>query len=131
MKKTENNWPNKIINFISWLDLLLGIYATIKVSFNLIYYKKYPTDPVLGVNYSYPKYEEQCYAQDNYPLYDEKGQPRKANFEEEKIRQQNIKSCLKEIEKNRETTKQNDIWTAFLLVFVGGGILITKRFYLK
>ncbi|GAB4218736.1 MAG: hypothetical protein Fur009_1230 [Candidatus Microgenomates bacterium] len=132
MKKNDNNWPNKIINFLGWLILLLGIYATIKTSFNFIYFKnKYPTDPVLGPNFSYPKYEEECYEQFNYPLYNEKGLPREPDKAEEKIRRENIKNCLKKIEKNRELTKQNDIWTSFMLIFIGAGILVTKRFYLK
>lgn len=47
------------------------------------------------------------------------------------MRHEQINNCLKKIEKNREMTKQNDIWTSFMLVFLGTGILITKRFYLK
>jgi hypothetical protein len=131
-KNQENNWPNKIINFIGWFILLLGIYATIKTSFNFVFYKnKYPTDPVIGPSFLYPKYEEECYEQFNYPLYNEKGEPRKPNKDEEIIREQQTKNCLKKIEKNREITKQNDIWISFMLVFLGGGILLTKKFYLK
>lgn len=131
MKNKNNSWPEKVINFLGWLILLVGIYATIKTSFNFFYYKKYPVDPVIGPGFFYPKYEEECYEQNNYPFFDEKGKPRKPSLEEERLRKENIKNCIKKIDKQREQTKQNDVWISFMLVFLGGGILYTKRFYLK
>jgi len=131
MKNNNNSWIEKIINFLGWFILLLGIYAAIKTSFNIFYYKKYPVDPVIGPAFFYPKYEEECYEQNNYPLYDEKGKLRKPTSEEEKIRKENINNCINKINKQREITKQNDMWTSFMLVFLGVGILYTKKFYLN
>ena len=91
------------------------------------YYKKYPVGP----SFFYSKYEEECHEQNNYPLFDEKGILKKTSLEEERLRKENIKNCIKKIDKQREKTKQNDVWTSFMLVFLGGGILYTKRFYLK
>ncbi|GIW62302.1 MAG: hypothetical protein KatS3mg090_0128 [Patescibacteria group bacterium] len=126
-----SNWPNKIINFIGWFILLLGIYAVLKTTFNILYYEKYPTDPVIGFGISYPRYEEECYDQNNYPLYNEKGEIRSPSEQEKRIFQENVKRCLDKLEKNRQINKLNDIWFSFMLVFLGGGILFTKRFYLK
>jgi len=47
------------------------------------------------------------------------------------MQEKNTKICLERIKKQREQTRENDIWTSFMLVFLGGGILYTKKFYLN
>lgn len=135
MNKTNQNhsWINKIINFIGYLFLLIGIYALIKTSYNFIYLKNnYPITPVIGFNpFGYYQTEEDCYQQFNYPLYDEKGQPREANSFEKKLQQENIKNCLNKIKRQKEENKINDIWTTLFFLILGAGIHLTKRFYLK
>ena len=42
MKNKNNSWPEKVINFLGWLILLVGIYATIKTSFNFFITKNIP-----------------------------------------------------------------------------------------
>jgi hypothetical protein len=130
MKIKNDSWATKFINLLGWFVLLLGIYSTIRTTFNTLYYKQYPAHPVIGFG-SYPQFDEECYEQNVYPLYDPAGQVRKPTAEEERIRSENINNCLKKLERVREQTKTNDRWTSFMLVFLGGGILYTKRFYIK
>jgi hypothetical protein len=133
MKNKNNSWPEKVINFLGWFILLVGIYAVIKTTYNHLYLKNnYPLTPVINLNiFSYPDFEENCYQQFSYPYYDDKGKPRPPFKEEKEMQEKNLKICLERIKKQREQTKQNDVWISFMLVFLGGGILYTKRFYLK
>ena len=119
-KEKTCEWLSTLINFVGWLFVLIGIYAALKTSFNLIYYKdKYPVNPVIGFSFVYPRYEEDCYR----PPFD---------LEDDKEKSQEyIQFCINKIKKARKETKQKDIWTSFSFLFIGGGILITKRFYLK
>jgi len=132
MKNKNNSWVEKIINFLGYFLLLLGIYASVKTLYNHLYLKKYPLTPVINFNiFSYPDFEENCYQQFSYPYYDDKGKPRNPYKEEKELQEKNLKICLERIKKQREETKQNDVWTSFMLVFLGVGILYTKRFYLN
>ena len=133
MKNKNNSWPEKIINFLGYFLLLLGIYASIKTIYNHLYFKtQYPLVPVVNINpFSYYESEENCYQQFSYPYYDDKGKPRQPFKEEKEMQEKNIKICLEKVKKQREQIKQNDVWISFMLVFLGGGILFTKRFYLK
>lgn len=135
-KKTENNqnlWINKIINFLGYFFIILGIYALIRISYNNIYLKDtYPLSPVISINpFVYYQTEEDCYQQFNYPFYDEKGKPREPSSSEKKFRDENIKNCLKRIKNQREENRVNDMWLTFFLFVLGGGIHLTKKFYLK
>lgn len=131
--KKDSLWINKIINFLGYFFIILGVYALIKTSFNYIFYsKKYPLTPVLSINpFYYYQTEEDCYQQYNYPIYDDKGKPREPNSYEKKMREDNIKNCLEKIEKQRSENKINDVWTTIFLLLMGFGIHWTKKFYLK
>jgi len=133
MTNKNHSWVEKIINFLGYFFLLLGIYASIKTLYNHLYFKnKYPLIPVVSINpFSYYESEENCYQQFSYPYYDDKGKPRPPYKEEKEMQEKNLKICLERIKRQRQQTKQNDIWTSFMLVFLGVGILYTKGFYLK
>lgn len=136
MEKTNqqnHSWINKLINFLGYFFLILGIYALTKTSFNYIYYKnKYPLSPAISLNpFYYYQTEEDCQQQFNYPVYDEKGNPKEPTSAEKKIQEKNIKNCLEKVKRQREENKINDLWTAIFLLTLGIGIHLTKRFYLR
>ncbi len=124
-------WPQVFVNFFGWLLFLLGIYISLKIIFNLVYFKeKYPVQPIIGYSNVFPQYEEDCYQGTFVEI------PRKdldlqetRNYKDEMERE--IKNCISKIRKARKETKIRDIWSSFMFMFLGGGILITKRFYLK
>lgn len=130
MKKNKpNNSIEKLITFFGFFILFLGIYASLRTSFNFIFLKNnYPTISVININpFPYSTYEEDCYQQFNYPYYDDKNRPRKLYKEEEELRDKNIKNCLKRIEKQRRETKINDVWVSVFLLFLGGIIIIYSK----
>lgn len=130
MKKNKpNHWIEKLISFLGFFIFLLGIYASLRTGYNVIFLKNnYPTTSVINLNpFPSSSFEEDCYQQFNYPYYDEKGQPRKPYKEEEELRRENIKNCLKRIEKQRKETMINDIWTSIFFLFLGGVILIYSK----
>jgi hypothetical protein len=130
--KKNNLSVNKIINFIGYFFLILGFFALVKISFNFIYYKEYPLTPVLPFNpFTYYQTEEDCKNQFNYPYYNEKGEIRPPSNDEKKIQEKNLESCLKKVKQDRENNKINDIWTAILFLILGGGINLTKKWYLE
>lgn len=128
-EKKPNHWIEKLISFLGFFIFLLGIYASLRTGYNLIFLKNnYPTTSVINLNpFPYSSFEEDCYQQFNYPYFDDKGRPRKPYREEQELRQENIKNCLKRIEKQRRETKINDIWISFFLLFFGGSIIIYSK----
>lgn len=131
--KNQSIWINKTINFLGYFFIILGFYALIKVSYNNVFLKdNYPLTSVLNINpFSYYQTEEDCYQQYNYPLYNQKGQLREPENHEKKIQQENVKTCINKVRKQREENKINDIWQTIFLFVLGIGIHLTKRFYLK
>jgi len=129
--KKNNLSVNKIINFIGYLFLILGFFALVKISFNFIYYKEYPLTPLLPLNpFAYYQTEEDCRIQFNYPYYDDKGKARTPSKEEKEFQEKSIENCVKKVKRDRENNKINDIWTAILFLALGGGINLTKKWYL-
>ncbi len=131
--KESIDWAKALINFVGWLLVLAGIYAALKTSFNVMYYKgKYPVDPIIGISSVYPKNEEDCYETSliGFPE-NEIGISKSQREQAEKRRERLFKICMARVKKAREEAKIKDIWTSFLFLFIGSGILLTKRFYLK
>lgn len=128
--KSNKHWFSTFVNYSGWLMLLLGIFFSIKFIFNLVYYKEYPLNNIFFFPF-YPKTQEECYQQSFYPLYDEKGITRKPNQYEEELRKNNYNNCINQLKNNRKEAKIRDFWLAFGFIFVGGGVLLTKKLYLK
>jgi hypothetical protein len=120
------------IHLIATILLLIGIYASLRTMINMKFFDKYPTAGVLTLSFVYPPYypkEEDCFY--SQPYFDEKGKIRKATIEElssEKIAQQR---CVNDVKNTRENTKMNDINMSTFFLFLGAGILITKKFFFK
>lgn len=124
-------WINKLINFLGFLFLIIGLYALIRTSYNFYFLKdKYPTSSIFSLFPSYPSSVEDCEQQYTYPLYDEKGKLRSPSPYEEKERKKQVKLCLKQLKKMSQDAFEKDLWTTLFFLFLGSGILITKRFYL-
>lgn len=121
------------IAFLGLLFLLLGIFAAARTAANIALFKdKYPQGGVVNLNFSgQPAYfsrESDC----NYPptvSYSPEGKPMEASAEQKKIDEQNKANCLAGVKDARETARINDIATSVLFLFVGVGILTTRRFF--
>jgi len=122
-----------VIAFIGVICLLVGIFATIRTGLHLTMFKKYPSTGVLTLSfYGYIPYgqrEEDCII---YPqtYYTPDGKTRIATEDEKKMEKTQKDNCLSNILYTREMTKMNDIGISLFFLFMGVGILVSKRFIL-
>lgn len=110
----------KWIDFLAILFILIGIFAATRIAVNLSVFDKYPTTGVLPINFMsmpYPVREQDC----SYPVYGPDGFP----IESETAKTQ--ATCLEGVREARESAKINDISHSALFLFVGAGILYTRR----
>ncbi len=122
------------ITFIGLVLVLIGVYLSVKTIINYIAFNKYPTGGVLNLNLAgitaYPQREQDCLSPQIYYLPDGRT-TRPASQEEkdnEKIQQKN---CLDGIKDSREQAKVNDISESLLFLFLGIGLLTTKKIFFK
>lgn len=115
--------------FIGVLLLLIGIYAAGRTAINLIFFQKYPQGGVLSININgappYFQKESDCLYPSTYVDDTKSPEQRK----EEDRRQQEI--CLSNVSEERERAKINDISQAMMFLFLGAGILISKKIFFK
>lgn len=115
--------------FIGIMLLLIGIYAAGRTAINLVFLDKYPQGGVLSININgappYFQKESDCLYPSTYVDDTKTPEQRK----EEDKRQQEI--CLSNVLEERERTKINDISQAMLFLFLGAGILISKKIFFK
>ncbi|MBU2542973.1 hypothetical protein KJ707_00175 [Patescibacteria group bacterium] len=122
-----------LINLLSVIFLLVGIYSMTRVIVNLKFFDKYPMTGVLYFNFygvsPYYQKEEDCV----YPItyIDDKGTARKPSQEEQDSEKNSQDRCLNDVKSNRDNAKVNDINTSIFFIFLGSGILITKKFLYK
>lgn len=116
---------HSFVPFVAVVFLLLGVYVGLRTGLNILTMKKYPTVGVLsGVNPFFPPYfqrEEDCYYPGPYP----------STEADKKMQAEQEKRCLDGVQAARDLAKANDINTSVLFLFLGAGLLISKRFILK
>lgn len=115
---------------IGMILLLVGIYASLRLGINLVAFDKYPQEGVISLNFAGAPYfqkEQDC----SYPaVYFEDGTSaeRPATEGEMKRDAENQRTCLQSVADARETAKKNDISQALLFLFMGAGLLLSRRF---
>jgi hypothetical protein len=132
--KTENQNSSKTSVFFTFLAvflLLIGVYATVRTAINVSAFKKYPTTGVLSIGVCgiapYSQREEDCLYPQQYFTQD--GKPRSATEEEKQFQKDQRRICISGVTETRRTTRINDISTSFLFLFLGGGLLLTKKYF--
>lgn len=143
--KGQNQW----LVFIGFILLLTGIYGIARTTINLIAFDKYPQEgvypplPFLSQSasvypgpYSYQR-EADCLANFvyyPYPYYKPDGTPRPATKEEKEQQEQQKQqleiqkqNCLDGIAESRDKAKINDLSQSLLLLFIGAGVLASKK----
>lgn len=125
-----NSW----ILFVGVLLLLIGIYAFSRTIINMVAFPKYPNTGVLSMNFSgappYSQREEDCIYSRLY--YKDDGQTTRPPTVEEKAQDTtDEKKCLSSVAEGRETAKVNDISQSTLFLFLGIGVLLFRKFFLK
>ena len=115
--------------FIGIMLLLIGIYAAGRTAINLAFFQKYPQGGVLSININgvppYYQKESDCLYPSTY-VDDTKTQEQRMTDEK---KQQEI--CLSNVSDERERAKINDISQSMLFLFLGAGILISKKIFFK
>lgn len=153
-KASKNSSAYSWLTFLGILFLLIGIFASFRTVFNMVAFDKYPQMGVLPVSIFpedsfYPReadcnYPAPYQALDTQPMTiesepvsgsstttpDDKTvavssnevEPQQKTFE-----QKQMEACLANIEESRKTTKVNDISKSLFFLFVGAGLLISRR----
>ena len=126
----SNSW----ILCIGVLLLLIGIYALSRTIINIVAFPKYPTTGVISINFSgvspYTQKEGDCTYLRMY--YKDDNKTTRLPTEEEKAQENlEIKNCLASVTEVRDEAKVNDISQSTLFLFLGIGILLFRKFFLK
>lgn len=122
------------ITFIGLMLVLLGLYGSARTAVNLVAFDKYPLGGVLSFNIGnmpapYFQQEKDC----NYPqtYYDNNGKIRSAAPEEKVNEQVQKQQCLDSVKETRNQAKINDISQSLLFLFLGIGVLATRKIFFK
>jgi len=122
------------ITFIGLMLVLVGLYATVRTGINLAAFEKYPQGGVLSFNIGsmpvpYFQQEKDC----NYPqtFYDNSGKIRPASPEEKANVEVQKQQCLDSVKEMRNQAKINDISQSLLFLFLGVGVLVTRKIFFK
>lgn len=108
--------------------LLIGLYCGLRIGVNTVVFDRYPTTGVLQIA-SFPMYgqrEEDC--DFSTPYYSFDGKPRSATEAETKIETEQAQRCMSSIQETRRVSLIQDIGTASFFLFLGIGILASRRF---
>ncbi len=114
------------VTFLGLILFLLGIYGSVRTAVNLVAFPRYPSSGVYYFNLSgFPSFtnsESDC--ETGYgimPL----AEPGKDVSLEEKEKQ--IQACLSGVREGRAQAKVTDISQSFLFLFLGLGVLLTRK----
>jgi len=134
MKNQNDKKPNVWITLIGFILLLVGIYGSVRTAVNIVALPKYPSISVFTLGFMggfYGPREEDCVSMPFYgidtinsgkSLTDEE----KKNMKEQEKKQQ--ESCISAAVQTRYQTKVNDISQSVLFLFLGGGVLLVRRY---
>jgi hypothetical protein len=121
---------DKFILFVGVLSILLGLFSAFRVGINYkLYPGKYPTTGLFNPGY-YGQREEDC----TYPMgpyFDEKSMRREASAEETKMEQLNQERCLSQVKEARRNTEISDLTTEAFFLFIGIGVLASKKIFMN
>ncbi len=134
----ENSNPKRSyqwITFIGFILLLVGIYGSVRTAINLLAFDKYPQGGVIHFDVFNNPYvtmpvqrEQDC----TYPglYYKEDGRTTRPPTEEEKNQEKtNQQNCLDSVKESRNRAKIDDISQSLLFLFLGAGVLSSKRIF--
>lgn len=120
--------------FFGVIFLLLGLFMSAAILFNLTQLPAYPVSGVwpsalsLNSNMPYPSRPEDCtYTQTYYG--NDSGSTRQPTPEEQTANQQNQQTCLDSLSYNRQTALRQDVSIAIVFTVLGMGLLLTMPFY--
>ncbi len=121
---------DKFILFVGVLSVLLGMFSAFRVGLNYkLYPGKYPTAGIFSPGY-YGQREEDCI----YPMgpyFTEKSVPRKPTAEETEMEKLNQERCLSQVKEARKTTEISDLNTIAFFLFIGIGVLASKKIFMN
>ncbi|MBI2011601.1 hypothetical protein HYS91_02415 [Candidatus Daviesbacteria bacterium] len=131
MKDSVSNW----FLFVGTVLFLIGLFAALKTAANFTLFTQYPTgSAVVPLNISgippyYGQREEDCQIPYSayYPATD---QVPSEEFQKEQ-QKKDQESCLRVVKRERENAKINDISQAAFYLFLGAGLLATRKLLLK
>lgn len=117
------------ITFIGIVLLLIGIFASVRTLYNTTM-MAYPQSGVLYFNMSgmAPYYQRASDCIQNQPYYGADGAVRESNAEEKKQQMLTQENCLKGVADAQHQAKTNDIGTSVFFLFLGVGVLLSRRF---
>lgn len=121
--------------FFSLLGLLLflmGLYGVLKIGFNILVLNRYPMDGAIPQNILISD-SSALYAREidciSYPqsYYGIDGNSREPTKEEQLIARQQEERCLKGLEEDKKRLMMADINKSAFLVFLGLGLVFSKK----
>ena len=135
MSDHEGNHPHRsrdLILILGVIFFIIGLYGLVRVSVNMLALEKYPTSGVYSFGFfNAAPYYEQRESDCMYPMvyYKPDNMTTREPTKEEKERDENQqKVCLEGISQSRATSKADDIAQSLLFLFLGGGVLVSRRF---
>lgn len=128
-----NGKVNTLVTFVGVILLLIGIYSSLRTALNFIVFKNYPTTSIYYINLTgvppHMQRDEDCMYLQTYFTPD--GKTRPATPEEKANEKEQQRLCLTGVRDARENAKASDVSSSLLFLFLGLGILTTKRFFFK
>lgn len=129
--------PNAWVTLIGLVLTLIGIYGSARTVVNLVAFPKYPTAGVLTFNFMgsgmyYPR-EEDCMMQVGMDIVPYPGETALAlSAEDKSLRKEQEKKqqeiCMSGVVVAREQAKVNDMSQSLLFLFLGGGVLVARKY---
>lgn len=119
-----------IISFIGIVLLLIGIYAAVRTTVNVFTFEKYPIDNGF-FSFVFSPYQSEADCLNPQKYYTNDGKERTATEQEKQDAKVQEESCLSQVQDSRKSAKTNDISASILYLFLGAGILLTRKFMFK
>ena len=120
--------------FVGVLLLLIGLYSASRTLINFFFFEKYPTYGVISLNFSgipaYSQKEQDCFYPQIYYTADGRTvrDATEAEKESEKAQKDN---CIEGVKEVRNSAKVNDISQSLLFLFLGAGLIISRKIFFK
>ncbi|MEK7188403.1 MAG: hypothetical protein AAB685_00955 [Patescibacteria group bacterium] len=122
------------VTFVGLILLLFGVYGSLRTAINLTLFEKYPATGVYVLNFMgmpyYQQREEDCENMPTiYPLSDVSS-PIEVLSKEESIKEQEKQKlfCLGTVRESRSQAKINDISQSILFLFLGTGVMVSRKY---
>lgn len=133
VRSSESRAPTWF-TFIGLMLVLIGLYASARTGVNLFAFEKYPQGGVLSFSFGgmpapYFQQEKDC----GYPMtyFDNAGKVRQGTPEEKSNEKMQKQQCIDSVIEARNQAKINDISQSLLFLFLGVGVLVTRKIFFK